>query len=61
MHRAMADDPAMASVDLVHLAGPRMRALYDALPPKRRGHLRKRPPMAARGWRIWSPSAISCL
>ena len=37
MHRAMADDPAMASVDLVHLAGPRMRALYDALPPERRG------------------------
>ena len=37
MHRAMADDPAMASVDLVHLAGPRMRALYEALPETRRG------------------------
>ena len=37
MHRDMADDPAMASVDLVHLAGPRMRALYDALPEARRG------------------------
>ena len=37
MHRTMADDPAMASVDLVHLAGPRMRALYDALPAARRG------------------------
>ncbi len=37
MHRAMADDPAMVSVDLVHLAGPRMRALYDALPEARRG------------------------
>ncbi|KGJ06802.1 UDP-N-acetylmuramoyl-tripeptide--D-alanyl-D-alanine ligase [Paracoccus halophilus] len=37
MHRAMADDPAMASVDLVHLAGPRMRALYEALPGTRRG------------------------
>ena len=37
MHRAMADDPAMASVDLVHLAGPRMRALYEALPEARRG------------------------
>ncbi len=37
MHRDMAADPAMASVDLVHLAGPRMRALYDALPEDRRG------------------------
>lgn len=37
MHRDMAKDPAMASVDLVHLAGPRMRALYDALPEARRG------------------------
>lgn len=37
MHRDMANDPAMASVDLVHLAGPRMRALYDALPEARRG------------------------
>jgi UDP-N-acetylmuramoyl-tripeptide--D-alanyl-D-alanine ligase len=37
MHRTMADDPAMASVDLVHLAGPRMRALYEALPEARRG------------------------
>ncbi len=37
MHAAMADDPAMAAVALVHTAGPRMRALHDALPPERRG------------------------
>lgn len=37
MHRAVADDPAMAAVDLVHCAGPRMRHLFDALPPGRRG------------------------
>ncbi|MFC3168387.1 UDP-N-acetylmuramoyl-tripeptide--D-alanyl-D-alanine ligase [Paracoccus fontiphilus] len=37
MHRGMADDPAMAQVDLVHSAGPRMRYLHDALPPTRRG------------------------
>ena len=37
MHAAMADDPAMAAVTLVHTAGPRMRALHDALPPDRRG------------------------
>ena len=37
LHSAMAQDPAMASVDLVHCAGPRMRALHEALPPPRRG------------------------
>ena len=37
LHRAIADDPAMASVDLVHAAGPLMRHLFDALPPDRRG------------------------
>jgi len=37
MHRAIADDPAMAAVDLVHTAGTRMRALHDALPEARRG------------------------
>lgn len=37
MHRAVADDPAMAAVDLVHCAGPRMRHLFDALPQGRRG------------------------
>ncbi|AXC49573.1 UDP-N-acetylmuramoyl-tripeptide--D-alanyl-D-alanine ligase [Paracoccus suum] len=37
MHAAMAGDPAMASVDLVHACGPRMRALLDALPPAKRG------------------------
>lgn len=37
MHRAMADDAAMARIDLVHSAGPRMRHLHDALPAARRG------------------------
>ncbi|WP_347268274.1 UDP-N-acetylmuramoyl-tripeptide--D-alanyl-D-alanine ligase [Paracoccus sp. (in: a-proteobacteria)] len=37
MHAAMAEDPAMAAVDLVHTAGPRMRALHQALPEARRG------------------------
>jgi len=36
-HAAMATDPAMAQVDLVHAAGPRMRHLWDALPESRRG------------------------
>ncbi|MFD1794366.1 UDP-N-acetylmuramoyl-tripeptide--D-alanyl-D-alanine ligase [Paracoccus aurantiacus] len=42
-HRALAADPVMASVDLVHAAGPLMRNLYDALPEAKRG--------------IWSESA----
>jgi UDP-N-acetylmuramoyl-tripeptide--D-alanyl-D-alanine ligase len=37
MHRAVADDPSMVAVDLVHLAGRRMRHLYDALPEAKRG------------------------
>ncbi|MFV0386959.1 UDP-N-acetylmuramoyl-tripeptide--D-alanyl-D-alanine ligase [Paracoccus sp. (in: a-proteobacteria)] len=38
LHRAVADDPSMRAVDLVHAAGPRMRHLFDALPPEKRGH-----------------------
>ncbi|MFT4014815.1 MAG: UDP-N-acetylmuramoyl-tripeptide--D-alanyl-D-alanine ligase [Paracoccus sp. (in: a-proteobacteria)] len=49
MHRAMADDPAMASVDLVHTAGPRMAALNQALPEARRGiHAETAAALAAR-------------
>ena len=37
MHAAMAGDPSMPAVHLVHCAGPRMRHLYDALPEGQRG------------------------
>jgi len=37
MHAGLADLPAMGRVDLVHCVGPRMRALYFALPLKKRG------------------------
>jgi UDP-N-acetylmuramoyl-tripeptide--D-alanyl-D-alanine ligase len=37
LHAAIAADPAMPSIDLVHCAGPRMRALHDMLPDARRG------------------------
>lgn len=37
MHAAMAADPSMPAVQLVHCAGPRMRHLYDALPEGQRG------------------------
>lgn len=37
MHRAVADDPSLAAIDLVHCAGPLMRHLHDALPADKRG------------------------
>src|SRR5579871_844312 len=37
MHRALAEPIALAGVDLVFCAGPMMKALFDALPPTRRG------------------------
>ncbi len=37
MHRDMAHDAAIDAVDLVHAAGPRMRAMFDALPASKRG------------------------
>jgi len=38
LHAALADLPAMREVDEVHCVGPRMAALWDALPRARRGH-----------------------
>ncbi|MFZ3581117.1 UDP-N-acetylmuramoyl-tripeptide--D-alanyl-D-alanine ligase [Loktanella sp. DJP18] len=37
MHAALADDPYLAKAHVVHCAGPRMRALFDALPVDMRG------------------------
>lgn len=37
LHTAIARHPAMASVDVVHCVGPRMRHLWDALPDEQRG------------------------
>ena len=37
LHAGLADHPAMAQVDRVDCVGHRMRVLYDALPPSRRG------------------------
>jgi UDP-N-acetylmuramoyl-tripeptide--D-alanyl-D-alanine ligase len=37
LHRALADHPGMASFHVVHCLGPRMRALWEALPQERRG------------------------
>jgi len=37
LHAALADLPAMARIDVVHVAGPLMGALWQALPHTRRG------------------------
>jgi UDP-N-acetylmuramoyl-tripeptide--D-alanyl-D-alanine ligase len=37
LHAALAALPAMAAVDEVHCVGPRMRALWEALPERKRG------------------------
>lgn len=37
MHRALADHPAMGVIRRVDCVGPRMKALYDALPVEKRG------------------------
>ncbi|NDV00362.1 UDP-N-acetylmuramoyl-tripeptide--D-alanyl-D-alanine ligase [Pseudoroseicyclus tamaricis] len=37
MHVAMAEDPSMPALGLIHCVGPRMKALYEALPYERRG------------------------
>ena len=40
LHAAIADHPAMAAIHTVHCVGPRMRALWDALPAHKRGDWR---------------------
>jgi len=37
LHAALAADPSMPAVTVVHCVGPRMRALYEALPEAARG------------------------
>ncbi len=37
MHRALAQHPAMTAIDTVHCVGPRMKALFEALPVEKRG------------------------
>ncbi|PIE18317.1 MAG: UDP-N-acetylmuramoyl-tripeptide--D-alanyl-D-alanine ligase [Proteobacteria bacterium] len=37
LHRAVADDPSMAHIDLVHCVGPLMAELHAALPEEKRG------------------------
>jgi UDP-N-acetylmuramoyl-tripeptide--D-alanyl-D-alanine ligase len=48
LHRALADLPALAAVDLIHAAGPRMAALHLALPASLRGEWHDNPEALAR-------------
>ncbi|HSF63911.1 MAG TPA: UDP-N-acetylmuramoyl-tripeptide--D-alanyl-D-alanine ligase, partial [Paracoccaceae bacterium] len=49
LHAALAGLPALAAVQTVHCVGPRMRALYDALPRRQRGEwVETAPELAAR-------------
>ncbi len=41
LHAGIANAPEIASVDLVYACGPHSRALYDALPPEKRGEWAK--------------------
>ncbi|MCB2135411.1 MAG: UDP-N-acetylmuramoyl-tripeptide--D-alanyl-D-alanine ligase [Rhodobacteraceae bacterium] len=53
LHRAIADHPALAAVDVIHCVGPRMRALWDVLPRRQRGEWQEvAPAMAARAHQI---------
>jgi len=47
LHAAVAAHPAMAGVKLVHCVGPRMRALWAALPEARRGEWHETAPQLA--------------
>jgi len=37
LHKAVADDPSLGAVSVVHCTGPRMRALWDVLPDEQKG------------------------
>lgn len=37
LHQAVANDPSLENVSLIHCVGPRMKHLFDALPEEKRG------------------------
>ncbi len=51
MHAALAAQPAMDAIDVVHCVGPLMKALYDALPTEKRGRWGKTSAEMAEGVR----------
>ena len=60
LHAGLAGVPALAAVTTVHCAGPRMRALYEALPAAQRGEwFEDAEAMAARGAPAASTPATS--
>ncbi|EAR52598.1 UDP-N-acetylmuramoylalanyl-D-glutamyl-2,6-diaminopimelate--D-alanyl-D-alanine ligase [Oceanicola granulosus HTCC2516] len=59
LHAAVADEPAMAHVDLVHCVGPLMRELHRALPDGRRGRwVENAEDLAAKAARLVDPGDV---
>jgi UDP-N-acetylmuramoyl-tripeptide--D-alanyl-D-alanine ligase len=53
LHAGLADLPAMQAIDEVHCVGPRMRALWQALPERKRGrHVATAEDLAAEAHRL---------
>jgi len=53
LHAGLADLPAMQAIDEVHCVGPRMRALWQALPERKRGrHVTTAEALAAEAHRL---------
>jgi UDP-N-acetylmuramoyl-tripeptide--D-alanyl-D-alanine ligase len=59
LHVAVAAHPAIAAIDRIHCAGPRMRALWQALPEARRGEwAATAEALAARALRLVDPGDV---
>jgi UDP-N-acetylmuramoyl-tripeptide--D-alanyl-D-alanine ligase len=59
LHAAIARHPAMRTITRVHCVGPRMRALWQALPEARRGEwVATAPELAARAHRLVDPGDV---
>ena len=59
MHAAMARDPSLDAVAVVHCVGPRMRAMYEALPDFKRGRwVETAEELAANAHRLVDPGDV---
>lgn len=60
LHQAIARHPGLQAVHVIHCVGPRMRALYDALPRPQRGSGSRPPPNWPRAPGRWSMRGTFC-
>ncbi|PIE07928.1 MAG: UDP-N-acetylmuramoyl-tripeptide--D-alanyl-D-alanine ligase [Rhodobacterales bacterium] len=59
MHRALADSPGFAAIDVVHAVGPLMQALWQSLPVEKQGAwVAEAPEMAARIHKLIDPGDV---